>query len=406
MNRLQTLVARRYLFSRKSHSVINMISAVSAVAIGVPVAAMVILLSVFNGFEGLVKGLYKDFDPDIVLKPASGKVFAVDSLPRDMVSEVEGVECVSYVLEDNVLAEYAGRQFIVNLRGVDSLFERVIPIEGMVVSGEWKPIHGQMEQALVGRGVAYNLGLRETVLFPLRFMVPRRGNFSTLLPVDAYRERSLFASGIFALDLETDGSYVIVPIGFARSLFDYPDMASAVMVKTAPWADTDMVKAELAASVGPGYGIFTRYEQKEGLYRLMKFEKWGIFFIALLVLIIASFSMVGSLVMLIIDKRQGIRTLMTMGAGVGFVRGVFVREGMMISTAGAVGGLLLGLGVCAAQIHWGLLKMPASSFLVEDYPVAVEFTDLLWIAAVFSLVNFFIAKFAAWRMIPRSELRL
>lgn len=406
MRRLQALFARRYLFSRKSHSVINIISAVSSFAVGVPVAAMVILLSVFNGFEGLVKSMFRDFDPDIAVVAAEGKVFDADGVGRGRLLAVPGVGEVSMVLEDNALLEYRGRQFIATVRGVDSLYGSVVPIEDMVVEGEYEPWFGDMMQVLVGQGVAYNLGVRTALYDPIKVYVPRRGSFSTLLPIDFYREKEVFPSGIFALDAETDTKYVITPIEFTRALFDYPGKVSALAVKIRPGADADKVAAALRAELGGDFKVLTRYQQKASLYQIMTYEKWGIFVIILMVLVIASFSIIGSLVMLIIDKRGDMRTLVSMGGSVGFLRGIFVREGMMVSLMGAGGGMVFGLLLCWLQTAFGLVKIPADTFLIDAYPVVVKVSDMVAVAVCFTVVCYIITKFTVVRMIPRSDIRI
>lgn len=396
MGRLSRLIARRYVFSPKSHSVVNIISVVAAVAVGVPVAAMVILLSVFNGFEGLVRGLYSDFDPEIVVVPVQGKVF--ESIDRERLMVVEGVEQVSMVLEGDVLLSYRGRQRQATLRGVDSLYGDVVSIEGMVMAGEWKLRHGEVEQAVVGAGVAYDLGLNVQLLDPVEVFVPRRGSFSPLIPMDGYRVRELYPAGVFRLDAETDGRYILAPIEVAQVLMDYPGGVSAVMVKTGD--DVRAVQSRLREILGDGARVLTREEQKASLYAIMKYEKWGIFLITLMVMVIASFAIVGSMMMLIIDKQPGSATLMAMGGTSSLVRGVFVRAGMIIAGLGALSGMVLGLGICWAQQAWGLVKIPARTFLVEAYPVVIRGLDLAIIAVVLFVVTFIIAKFTAMRACP------
>lgn len=406
MPRLQLLFARRYLFSRKSHSVINVISGVSAFAVGVPVAAMVILLSVFNGFEGLVKSMFRDFDADIAISAAEGKVFDAEDIPREKLLRIDGIGEVSYVLEDQALLEYRGRQAVATVRGVDSLYAGVVPIEKMISDGEYAMDAGAVVQAVAGQGVAYNLGIRTALYDPIKMYVPRRGSFSTLLPIDAYRIKEAFPAGIFALDAETDGRYVLVPLGFAQSLFDYGGRASSAMVRLAEGADADKVAAAIRSALGDGYKVLTRYQQKASFYQIMTYEKWGIFFIITMVLVIASFSIIGSLVMLIIDKRKDMRTVMNMGGSVGFVRGIFVREGMMISLLGAAGGLVVGLLVCWVQVAFGFVKIPADTFLVDAYPIVVQPLDIVVIIACFSAISYIITKFTVDRMIPRSAVRI
>ncbi|MCD8101758.1 MAG: ABC transporter permease [Alistipes sp.] len=405
--RLKLFIARRYLFSKKTHSVINLISRVSAFAVGVPVAAMIILLSVFNGFEGLVRSMYGDFDPDTAVMPAEGKFFSVEGGLPGMVRSLPEVAAVSEVLEDNALLEYRGRQFIGTVRGVDSNYVHVVPVEKMLVEGTFDLWFGDMMQAVVGQGLAYNLMLRPALNDPLNVLIPRRGaSFSSLLPVDAYRQRRIFQAGIFALDAETDGKYMITPVEFTRELLGEPDGVSALMVRLTPGTDPVKGKRAIEEVAGDGYRVLTRFEQKASLYRIMNYEKWGIFFIIFMVMVIASFAVVGSMVMLIIDKRQDIRTLFNMGGDTGLVRGIFVREGMLVACTGAVAGLAFGLLVCWLQVAFGIIRIPADTFLVDRYPVAVKLSDVLVVAAAFMAVNWLIVKATVAVMVPKSMVRI
>ncbi len=394
---LPWLFARRYMFSAKSHAVINIISAVSAVAVGVPVAAMVILLSVFNGFEGLVHDMYGEFDPEVAIMPAKGKIF--DYIDRERLMAVEGVDQVSMVLEDQVLLTYRDRQKEATLRGVDSFYTDVVPVDNMVAAGEWKLRLGELDQAVVGAGVAYSLDLNLQMFDPVEVVVPRRGAISALMPVDAFRTSKLYPVGVFMLDAETDGRFVMAPIDAARRLFDYPYGVSAAMIRTT--GDINRTQAALKKELGPEYRVLTRYEQKAQMYTIMRYEKWGIFFIVLMVMVIASFAIVGSLVMLIIDKRPDLRIISAMGGSTAFVRGIFVREGMLIAGLGAAGGMALGLGVCWLQQSLGLVRIPARTFLVDTYPVVVRPGDIVLIVAAFFVVNFIITKFTVANAIPR-----
>ena len=320
MPRLSLFFARRYLFSRKSHSVINIISGVSAFSVAVPVMAMVVLLSVFNGFEGLIKTMYRSFDPDLAIMPARGQVFATDSVPRDELLRIDGVREVSYSLDGNALLEYRGHQFFGMIRGVDSLYAEVVPVDSMTVEGQYRLRFGDMPEAFVGQGVASALGVRTGLSSPITVYVPRRGRVSPLLPYSFYRQQPVFPSGVFALEAEIDGEYVFVPLDFAQRLFDYSGRASTAAVRLADGASAARAKEAVAECLGNDFRVLTRYEQKESFYRIMTYEKWGIYFIILLVLLVASFSLIGSLAMLIIDKRKDIRTLMTLGADVPLLR--------------------------------------------------------------------------------------
>ena len=401
---LKIFFARRFLFSGKSHSVINIVSMVSAVAVGIPVAAMVILMSVFNGFETLVSAMYRNFDPEILVRPAVGKVFDVSTIDTAAIAALPEVEAVSAVLDDAALLEYRGSQITATVRGVDGNFFRVIPMEDMIVRGGTELRHGELEQAVVGQGIAYRLGVRTSFYDPLRFYAPRRGHYSPIVPVAAFSSGEAYPAGVFALDAETDGQYVVTTIDFAQRLFDYEGRASALMIALRQGASPVRAMERIAAVAGDDFKVLDRYMQKPSVYRIMVYEKWGIFFIAAMVLLIASFSIVGSLIMLVIDKRRSIATMSALGCTPRFIRRVFLWQGMMISGAGAAGGLAVGVLVCLIQKWLGVVRIPARTFLIESYPVVIEPADLLCIVAVFVAINFFIAKFTVRKAVPKSDL--
>ena len=405
MPRLTLLFARRYLFSKKSHSVINIIAGVSALAVAIPVAAMVILLSVFNGFEGLIRSMYKSFDPDLLVTPAQGKVFAIDSIPTDRLRAIPGVAQWSFSLEENALFEYRDRQYIGVMRGVDSLFAEVVPIDSLITQGNYRLRFGELPEACVGQGVAYTLGIRTTFNDPISIYVPRSGRFSMMMPQSLYRKGNLFPSGVFALEAEVDGKYMIVPLDFAQKLLDNAGKASSMAIRLNEGYSPESVRPAVAALLGDQFEVLTRYQQKAEFYRIMMYEKWGIYFIILLVLIVASFSLIGSLVMLIIDKRKDTRTLLTMGADIPLLRRIFVAEGMLIYGIGALIGMILGVGLSLAQQHWGFLTLGGETFLIDTYTVEVHISDLLLVVVTFTVVSYLISKLTVLSMIPRSQIR-
>ena len=404
MPRFPFYIARRYLFSKKSHSVINIVSGVSAFSVAIPVMAMVILLSVFNGFEGLIKSMYRSFDPDIRITPVRGKVFPIDSLPRERFLAIDGVRDAAYALEDNAVFEYRDRQAFGTMCGVDSLYRRVVPLDSLRTEGVFQLQFGDFPEAYVGQGMAYALGIRVNLNSPISVYVPRRGRVSPLLPYSFYKKQNIFPSGVFALEAEVDGKYVIVPLHFAQELLDYPGQASSVAIRLEADASPQRVQQQIGQWLGDDYKIQSRYQQKESFYRIMMYEKWGIYFIILLVLVIASFSLIGSLVMLIIEKRKGSQTLVTMGADTKLLRKIFVAEGMLIYLIGAGGGLLLGVALALAQQHFGFLKLSGETFLIDAYPVEVHPSDLAWVIVTFVSVSYLISVLTVRAMIPKKEI--
>lgn len=410
MPNLQLFFARRYLFSKKSHSVINIISGVSAFSIAIPVMAMVILLSVFNGLEGLVKDIYRNFDPDMMVTPVKGKVFDTISVPYEKLKALEEVAEISYALEDDAMLEYGpggpglSHQLAGTVRGVDSLYDKVVPIRSLITNGEYRLRFGDMNEAVVGEGVALALGIRTSFYYPLKIYAPRHGNFSPLLP--NYNQTEVFPGGVFTLEAEIDGKYVLIPLEAAQELFGRDGKASSILIRTTDGVSPGQAQAAIEAAVGPEFKVQSRYQQNEEFYRIMMYERWGVFFIILLVLVVASFSLIGSLVMLIIDKQKDMRTLITMGADTAFLRKVFIYEGMLIYGAGAVMGLVLGLTVSFAQQYFGIIAMPAQTFLVDSYPVEVHLSDIILIVVTFTLLSYIISGLTVRAMIPKDKIRI
>lgn len=385
---------------------INIVSGISAVSVAVPVMAMVILLSVFNGFEGLIKEMYGNFDPDILITPSQGKFFDRREFPAAELQSLDGVAGLSFQLEEDVMLQYRDDQFMATMRGVDSMYDKVVPIEGLVREGRYRLRLGDMDEALVGAGVAYNLGIRTNFSDPLIFLIPRSGGISPILPFESLKSESAFPSGIFELESEVDGKYVFVSLDFAGRLLDRPSGASSVSVLLAPGAEFQTVAAQIGDILGPEFKVQTRMQQKEEFYRIMAYERWGIFFIILLVLAVASFSLIGSLVMLIIEKQKDLRTIITMGGNVSLLRGMFIAEGMMIYGLGAVTGMILGIVVVLAQRYFGLVRIGAQTFLIDAYPVELQAVDLLLITFTFTALSYLISLFTVTAMIPKDKIRI
>jgi lipoprotein-releasing system permease protein len=313
---------------------------------------------------------------------------------------------VSFALEQSALAEYGGRQVVVTVRGVDSDYSDVLPMDEYVRTGDFELRLGEIEQACVGSGVAYQLGVRTFLDTPLNLYSPRRGEISTLLPFDAYTSRRTWPSGVFTISGDVDNAYILTTIELAQSLFDYDGRASQLLIDVRDEESVERTRDEVQRVVGEEFRVVTRLEQQAALYRIMKYEKWGIFFISLLVLIIASFSIVGSLAMLIIDKRDNIATLRALGARTEFVRSIFTGEGALIGTLGAVLGLVIGVGVCWAQQQFGLIEMPGTTFVVRYYPVEMKLTDILLIIAAMAVVTTAITQLTVRTMIRPAETKI
>ena len=383
---LPQLFARRYLFSSQSRSVVNLISGLSVAAVAMPVAAMIILLSVFNGFESLVKSMYSAFDADLTVSPRQGQTFAQRDLDTAALARIPGVGALSFTLEQSALLEHGGRQATATIRGVDDAYGAVFQLGDAVSAGEWRVRLGDLERLVVGQSMAWMLGIRSLADADVTLYAVRRGSFSSLLPLENYTRRTEPVGGVYTLDLETERTYVLASLRLAQELFGYPGRASALVVRLAPGADAAAVRKAVAEAAGDGFRVRTRDELRASFYRIMTYEKWGIFFIALLVLVIASFSIVGTVVMLVLDKRPEFVALGAMGADTRFVRRIFFFEGGLIGVLGAGAGVVLGVGLCLVQHYFGVIEIPADSFLVKSYPVLLRGGDVAAVVAAFAVV--------------------
>ena len=399
---LSQFFARRYLFSSQSRSVVNLISGLSVAAVAMPVAAMIILLSVFNGFESLVKSMYSAFDADLTISPRRGQTFAQRDLDTAALVRIPGVEALSFTLEQSALLEHGGRQATATVRGVDDAYGAVFLLDDVVSAGEWQVRLGDLERLVIGQSMAWMLGIRSLADADVSVYAVRRGSFSSLLPLENYTRRTEPVGGIFTLDLETERTYVLASLRLAQALFGYSDRASALVLRLAPDADVAEVRKAVAAVAGDEFRVRTRDELRASFYRIMTYEKWGIFFIVLLVLVIASFSVVGALAMLIVEKRADIVTLRALGADTGLVRAVFRTEGYLICGLGALLGIGIGVTTSLVQQHFGLIEIPAETFITKSYPVEFHFSDLLAVIVSFAAVAVVLSHITVRSMIKNN----
>lgn len=387
-------IAKHYLFSKKSHNAINIVSGISVAGVAVVTAAMVIVLSVFNGFEGLVISLYNVFEAPIVIKPAEGKTLELSSIPLDQILATEGVIGYVEVLEESCLIRYREKQYFARIKGVSKNFLELTEMDSMVIDGDaFMHVNG-LPAALIGSGVAYHLSANiNDPINPLEVYVPKRGSNSSLDPSKAFNVKQIYATGVFSIQQDFDLQYVLTPIEFVRELLDHPGRVSALELALEPKADMESIREELQEKLGKGYVVKDRFQQNEILYKIMKSEKWAVFMILSFILMISIFNVIGSLTMLILEKKKDINILRSMGASEQLIQRIFVLEGIFISMIGAVGGLILGLLVCWVQIQFELIKLNSGgNYIVQSYPVEVQPLDVL---AVFLLVAT-IGLLAAW----------
>ncbi len=400
---LPLFVAKRYLFAKKSHNVINIISLISAVGIAIGTTALVVVLSVYNGFEGLVKGIYSTYEADLVIEPARGKFFTPEGEGFDAVWGDPRVESVSEVLEENVFLTYAGRQSVAVLKGVDSVYLSKPHLDESVVEGEFALKVKGVDHAVVGRGLARELGLRPHFLDALEVYYPRKDVDDVLLmmnPIASLSKEILFPSGVVKGDQNVEKSHLFVSIEKARSLLDCSGEVSSLEIIIREGEDVDAVQAKFEETLGEGYMVKNRYQQNETIYKMMTYEKVAIYMILLFIIIVVSCNVFGSLTMLIIEKTDDIHTLESMGASHKLIRNIFALEGWLITFLGMICGVVLGVILCWIQQYFGVIKMPGS-FIVNSYPVVVNWIDIVITVVGVSLVGFIITALPAWRVLPK-----
>jgi lipoprotein-releasing system permease protein len=388
-------IARRYLISKKSVNVINIISGISIAGVTVGTFALVVILSVFNGLDFSIKSLFSTFDPDIKITAAKGKSFELAEGNFDALKQITDISAVTPIVEENALLRYGERQYFATIKGVPANYNETSRLDtASITSGKFMLEANQIPFALVGQGVAYYLSVGLNFVDPIHIYTLKKGTKGQPTMENAFNHSTIYASGIFANQQEIDSKYVLVPIDFARELFQMENRVNAVEIGLKPGVSGESVKAEITRILGNQFTVKTQFEQHELFYKVMQSEKWAIFIILAFVLVIASFNILGSLSMLIIDKKADISILQSMGANQKLIRSIFLLEGWMISLAGAAFGLILGVVVCLLQIKFGLLKIPGNegAFIFSAYPVEIRLGDLL---AIFLLVSG-IGFLAAW----------
>ena len=391
---LPFFIARRYLFARKSHNVINIISAISAAGMAVGTAALIIILSVYNGFDSMVKSMLSNVEPDLMVTPAQGKVFVPEGDAYDWLYDRQSVASICTVLQENVFISYSGQQGVAIAKGVDSIYEEESPLRDHMRSGDFILQRGDVPLACVGAGLAYDMGINPRFVSPMQIYYPSRtGTISMSNPAASLQSAKVYPSGVFSINNEIDNKLFLVPIGVMRELLEYTDEVSAVeirMVEGTPRTEVERVKRELSSRLGDGFEVKDRFQQNESLYKMMRYEKISIYLILIFIIIIIAFNIFGSLSMLIIEKKGDICTFMSMGAPSVMVRRIFVLEGWMISLLGMSCGLVAGIVFALLQQHFGFIKMPGN-FIVQAYPVILSWSDILITAAGVAVIGYVIA---------------
>lgn len=388
-------VAFRYIFSKKSHNAINVISGISATGVAIGTMALVVVLSVFNGFEQLIANMFSAFDPDFRITAVEGKSFEIDKDPWQTIRKMPDVAVFTEVVEENALLRFRDRQMAATVKGVGENYRQLTDIDSIMYDGKFELFDGAFERAVVGIGLAGSLSLGAHFIDPLYIYAPKRtSRINMLRPESSFNQAATFTSGIFAVQqVQYDNQYVLVSLDLARELFEYEaHVVSCIELKIKDKADAAKLQKQLQAIVGSDFVVKNRYEQQESFFKIMQVEKWITFLILSFILLIASFNIIGSLSMLIIDKQADIKTLRSLGASTSQIKSIFLLEGWMISALGALFGILLGTVISLVQQHFGVLRM-GSGYVVDAYPVVLVPSDILYVFITVVVMGFLAAYY-------------
>ena len=393
-------IAWRYLFSKKGHNAINIVSGVSAAAVGVVTAAMVCVLSVMNGFGALVEQMFSEFDPEIRITATEGKSFRLDTLPVQQALALPFVQAASEVVEETALVRYKDHQQPARVMGVDSVFQHITHIDSIITDGYFSVFDGAFDRCVMGRGLAAQIGINAHFVGAVHLYAPKRlERVNMLRPDEAFLHETAFMAGTFAVNQTTyDDQLLLVSLPLARRLFQYDTLtvtALELQLVRGSRLSSRQMKAQLRECLGEGYVVADRYEQQADFFRILKIEKLLTALLLAFILLIACFNVIGSLSMLIIDKQDDIRILRHLGATPHTIRRIFLCEGWLITALGAMVGLIFGLMICLLQQHLGLLKLGSGTdYVISAYPVLVQAGDVVTVAAIVLGLGFFAAWYA------------
>lgn len=389
-------IARRYLFSKKSHNAINVISLISVCGVVIATTALVCALSVYNGFNDLVSSLFSHFDPQLKVTAKYGKVFDPNCSEIAQVKALPEIEAYCAVLQDNALIKYKDRQEIGVIKGVDDNFSHLVDLDSVLIDGEFILSDEVTNYATLGIGLASHLGIKAGFVSPIEIYVPKRDQQVNMAnPATSFNLEYTFISSVFRIDQQVyDDYYMIIPLQTARTLLNYENEISALELKVKDGASLSTVEKQIKQLLGDKFEVKNRFEQQEASFKMMQIEKWVTFLILCFILTIALFNIVGSLSMLMIEKKDDVETLRNMGANDRQIQQIFLFEGWMISGFGALLGILVGVVLCWMQQAFGLIRLgdAAGSFIIDAYPVHILLLDILTVFLTVLAIGFL----AAW----------
>ena len=395
-------IAKRYLISKKSHNVINIISWISVTGIAIGTIALIIVLSAFNGLETLVEDLYASFDPDIKITVLEGKTFDANEFPKDKIMAISEVEFYNSALEEVALIKYEDKQTVATIKGVEESFYGMTGIDSLIIEGKIEHNSESNNNIIMGWGIADQLALFiSQSVYQVGVIVPKKGNKKGLTPGSDFNRKTANATGIFSVNPDFDTKYVLGELGFVQNLLKHKGRISSVELGLKEGADWGKVKEQVKTIVGENYKVQTRFEMNELIFKTNKTEKWITFLILSFILVIASFNIIGSLTMLIIDKKKDVWILKTLGANNNVIRKIFFAEGMLINLVGAISGMTIGAFVCWLQIKFGLLRLAGG--VVDFYPIELNIMDFVNVSVIVIIIGL-VASWYPVRILTRKHL--
>ena len=388
---LSLFIAKRYLISKKSNHAINIISWISIIAISLTTAALVIVLSAMNGLTGIVADLYNAIEPDLKITSVNSK-YILNRVDIDrQIKLIPEINTVSYSLEENALIKLDDKQAVVNIKGVDANFKNLTRFDTVVKEGEYRFEYNNQFYGVFGKGIANKLGINvNDFISPISIFAPKRGKFKGINPDDAFTKINVSPAGIFSLNDDFDYKYVLIDLKAAQTLFDCGEEINMIEINVKDKSNMDEIQKQLKNSLGENYSVKNKYEANDLLFKTLEIEKLWVFLILSFILIIATFNIIGSLTMLIIEKKKDIKTFYNMGADQQFIKSIFMKEGLLITFVGAISGLFIGLAVCMIQQQFHVITFDDQS-VISYYPIQVEFKDMISILGVVMLIGFLAA---------------
>ncbi|MBK7854331.1 MAG: FtsX-like permease family protein [Bacteroidetes bacterium] len=396
-------IAKRYLIAKKSHNIINVISLISVIGVFVGSMALIIVLSVFNGFGNLILQLYDSFDPDIKIIAAQGKFFDPSLIDLKKIKNINGVDAICLTLEENALIKNDDRQCIATIKGVDSNFIHTSRITENIIDGNFSLSDAEIPSASVGSVIAYTLSLNLVATFnALTIYVPKKDASLTNIAQDAFYEKIIQPTSVFGIQQDFDSKYVLVPLQFAREITGEEKRVSAIEISILVNADTKNIINQINAIAGKNFLVKDRIQQHDFIYKILKSEKFAVFLILSLIMIIAIFNILGTLTILIIEKKRDIGILKNLGATLQTVKGIFFIEGILITAIGAVAGIVCGLLICYAQIHFSIIKFSNQGAMVVDaYPVMIQWLDVVCVLLTVGGVGMLATLFTTEKLVRK-----